>query len=574
MKNLVFTFIILITVSQNITFAQWSSNAAVNLMVCDTAGEQILPKLAITSDGGCYIGWFDQRNGSYAVYLQKLNAQGIKQFPDYGLLISNNPQSSSLVDWDLAVDDSNCCVLAFTDTRAGSSINPYAYRISPTGQFLWGANGITLTDSANVYQANPKVIITSDGNIVIPWQYNNKIAMVKLNKAGTKLWGSTPLMVTGNPSTGEKFNYPIGVKSDNGSIILYWIGYTGSFISPSNYKTYTQKYSSTGTILWGNPQDTIWSLGSAQGTYQPQIFSDGNNGAIYVWQSYIAGPTNCYVQRKNSSGQIQFPANGVTVADVNTDLRFAPSASYMPSTGETYVFWQEKNSTQSQIGLYGQKFASDGTKLWPSTGFVFKALDVNSFSYMSTYSRDTSVMVYYVESITGGTNGLVKAFKINRSGTFLWGSGSIIIPGSSVSSKSRLSVGVNQNNMSILAFGDGRNDANGIYAQNINYNGTFGPLTGITNTNNSTPDKFALHQNYPNPFNPYSVIKFKIKDSRFVTLKVYDGLGREIKSLVKDNLNAGEYEVTFDGSNLPSGLYFYKLTAGDYSEVKKMMLVK
>lgn len=571
MKKYLLLAIIILTAG--FASAQWSSNSTLNTLVCDTTGEQILPKIGITSDGGCYIGWFDNRSGSYTVYLQKLNSQGVKQFPAPGLLISNNSQSSSLVDWDLAVDDSDCCVLAFTDTRAGSSINPYAYRISPTGQFLWGANGIALTDSVNVYQANPKVIVTSDGNIVIPWQYNNKIGMVKLNKAGTKLWGSTPIMVIGNTATNEKFNYPIGIKSDNGSIILYWIGYTGSFISPSNYKTYTQKFSSSGTIQWGNPQDTIWSLGSAQGTYQPQIFPDGNNGAIYVWQSYVTGPTNCYVQRKNSAGQIQFPVNGVAVADANTDLRFAPSACYMPSTQETYVFWQEKNSLQSQIGLYGQKLSSDGTKLWPGTGFIFKPMDGNSFNSLWSLSKDTSVIVYYTELVTTG-GGFIKSFKINRSGTFLWGGGSIITPGSNPSGKGRMVVGMNQNKMSIIAFGDGRNDAGGIYAQNINYDGTFGAPTGIVNTGTQTPEKYALYQNYPNPFNPNTTIKFQISNNSFVSLKIYDLLGREIATLVNKNLNAGTYEVNFNGENFSSGMYFYKITSGNFTDVKKLVLIK
>jgi hypothetical protein len=580
-KFLFFIFILFLVFINTKINAQWSSNPAVNLTICDTTGEQVQPKLGITSDGGCYIGWFDNRGGSYAVYLQKLNAQGVKQFPANGLLISNNPQSSSTVDWDLAVDDSDCCVLAFTDTRVTSSINPYAYRISPTGQFLWGANGIALTDSVNVYQANPKVIVTSDGNFVIPWQYNNKIGMVKLNKAGTKLWGSVPLMVIGNPGIGEKFNYPIGIKSDNGSIILYWIGYTGSFISPSNYKTYTQKFSSTGAIQWGNPQDTIWSLGSAQGTYQPSVYSDGNNGAIYVWQSYIAGPTNCYVQRKNSAGQIQFPVNGATVADVNSDLRFQPSACYMPSTQETYVFWQEKNSLQSMIGVYGQKFSSDGTRLWASTGFIFKPLDANSFAYLCSQTRDTSVMAYYMETITGSANGLIKAFKINRSGTQLWGGGTIITPGSCTSSKGRLSVGVNQNNMSILAFSDGRIDAAGMYAQNVNYNGTFGPPAGIINLGTTNPEKYQLFQNYPNPFNPTTNIKFSIPENGkwntengFVSLKVYDLLGREIATLVNENLKSGSYEVNFNADKYSSGVYFYKLVAGDFMDVKRMMMIK
>jgi hypothetical protein len=571
MKN--YFILIVFVLLSSFASAQWSSNSATNLTICDTTGEQILSKIGITSDGGCYIGWFDQRNGSYAVYLQRLNAQGVKQFANNGLLISNNSQSTSLVDWDLAVDDSDCCILAFTDERAVSGvINPYAYRISPTGQFLWGTNGIALTDSTSVYQANPKVIITSDGNIVIPWQYNNKIGMHKFNKAGTKLWGSTPLMVIGSTSINEKFNYPIGVKSDSGSIILYWIGYTGSYISPSNFKTYTQKFSSTGTRLWGNTQDTIFSLGSAQGTYQPQIFSDGNNGAVYVWQSYITGTTNCYVQRKSSTGVLSFPVNGSMVGVTNGSLRFAPAASYMSSTGETFVFWQQKNSLQSLIGVYGQKFSSTGDRLWGDTGIVFKPLDENSFSALSIYATDTCVLAYYCESTTGSTNGLIKAFKTTRSGTMLWG-GSIVTPSSCSSSKSKLVAKINQNKMSILSFNDGRSDI-GIYAQNINYDGTFGTPSGVINTGNSSPDKYILFQNYPNPFNPTTNIKFQIPANNFVTMKIYDVLGKEVATLVNENLKSGTYEVNWNATKYSSGVYFYKIISDGYSEIKRMMLVK
>jgi hypothetical protein len=563
--------------------AQWSTNPAINLTICDTTGEQVLPKIARTTDGGCYIGWFDSRSSGYAVYLQKLDINGNKLFPPNGLLISNNPQSTSLVDWDLAVDDSNCCVLAFTDTRAGSSINPYAYRISPSGQFLWGANGIALTDSVTVYQANPKVIVTSDGNFVIPWQYNNKIAMQKITKAGTKPWGSVPIMAIGNPSINEKFNYPTGVQSDAGSIILYWIGYTGSFISPGNYKLYTQKYSSAGTGLWGTPQDTIWNLGNAQGFYQPSVYSDGNNGAVYVWQSFLTGPTVCYVQRKNSAGQIQFPVNGSAVTTTGaTMLNFAPSASYMPSTGETYVFWQRKNSLQSLIGVYGQKFSPNGTRLWADSGAVFKSLDQNSFASLNVITRDSNVYVYYAEILSGSTNGLIKAFKSDRNGVIGWG-GSILTPGSYTGEKGRMTVTMNTAGMSMLAFSDSRIDAYGMYAQNINPNGSFGPPVGITPIGNIIPSKFELEQNYPNPFNPVTKIKFSITALSFpnapignpaTVLRVYDILGREIRTLVNENLQPGTYEVTFDAGNISSGIYFYKLSSGVFSDIKRMLLVK
>ena len=97
---------------------------------------------------------------------------------------------------------------------------------------------------------------------------------------------------------------------------------------------------------------------------------------------------------------------------------------------------------------------------------------------------------------------------------------------------------------------------------------------GIKNISSSVPDKFVLEQNYPNPFNPGSIIRFKIKESGFVNLKVFDAAGKGISTLVNENLKPGEYETTFDGSKLSSGIYFYRLTAGDFAETRKMLLVK
>ena len=85
---------------------------------------------------------------------------------------------------------------------------------------------------------------------------------------------------------------------------------------------------------------------------------------------------------------------------------------------------------------------------------------------------------------------------------------------------------------------------------------------------------FKLNQNYPNPFNPSTQISYQLQSSVFVTLKVYDILGREVKTLVHKYQNAGSYSVQFDASNLPSGAYFYKLDAGTYHNIKKLLLLK
>ncbi|MDE3057243.1 MAG: phosphodiester glycosidase family protein [Bacteroidota bacterium] len=91
---------------------------------------------------------------------------------------------------------------------------------------------------------------------------------------------------------------------------------------------------------------------------------------------------------------------------------------------------------------------------------------------------------------------------------------------------------------------------------------------------NSLPSSFTLFQNYPNPFNPATHLRFTIADVRFVTLKVYDVLGREVATLVNEQKSPGTYEVQFDGSRLSSGVYFYRLTAGNFVDTKKFVLMK
>ncbi|MBK9331774.1 MAG: T9SS type A sorting domain-containing protein [Ignavibacteria bacterium] len=83
-----------------------------------------------------------------------------------------------------------------------------------------------------------------------------------------------------------------------------------------------------------------------------------------------------------------------------------------------------------------------------------------------------------------------------------------------------------------------------------------------------------LYQNYPNPFNPKTTIKFSVSKQGLITLKVFDILGNEVKTLVNDLRNAGEHSVVFDGAGIASGIYFYKLVSGEFAETKRMILLK
>ncbi len=114
----------------------------------------------------------------------------------------------------------------------------------------------------------------------------------------------------------------------------------------------------------------------------------------------------------------------------------------------------------------------------------------------------------------------------------------------------------------------------GFYFDNfrvINYSD--GPV-GITQTGNEIPKHFALMQNYPNPFNPVTKIKFDLPKASFVKITVFDVLGREVSIIANQNMDAGSYETDFNATALPSGVYFYKIEAGEYTQTRKMLLVK
>lgn len=99
-------------------------------------------------------------------------------------------------------------------------------------------------------------------------------------------------------------------------------------------------------------------------------------------------------------------------------------------------------------------------------------------------------------------------------------------------------------------------------------------ITNVRQTTNSAAELFQLRQNYPNPFNPSTVISYQLASPNYVTLKVYDVLGREVSILVAGRQSAGSHSVTFNAAMLPSGVYFYRLQAGAYAETKKLTLLR
>lgn len=99
-------------------------------------------------------------------------------------------------------------------------------------------------------------------------------------------------------------------------------------------------------------------------------------------------------------------------------------------------------------------------------------------------------------------------------------------------------------------------------------------VTGIEEERTEVPNEFLLTQNYPNPFNPLTTFEYQVPELTFVNIKIYNVLGHELRTLVNEEQNAGSYKINFEAGNLPSGVYFYRIQAGDFINTKKMLLLK
>ncbi len=575
MKSTLLTILLLLTGN---VFAQWTSDPNSNTLICNVNNAQLLPKIAHTSTGETYITWFDGRSGNLDVYLQKLDINGNAQFATNGLLISSNPQNSWIGDYDIEVDAGDNLIITFSDRRGAgggdTTINPYAYKISPSGTFLWGPNGIALSNVTATYQLWPKVSIASDGNLFFTWweqlDTTSSIMTQRVSPNGNLLWAQ-PVKISPAPS--DKNIYPNNAPSDNGSVLVSWCFGPqggGSFV-PDIKTIFVRKLDSTGAAVW---TDSIFSKNTPDipPYVVPHVVPDGNGGAYFSWMySRNLNVLTSGVQRISSSGTLSFPPNGVDVSTDSNLNQVEPNIG-VDQSGNIYAFWLGSNMNQNAYGLFGQKISPAGTRLWTDTGKTFIPLtsaEAPINILVNTNGNDVYV-TYVLDTI--GNKDRIEGYRLDNDGNVIWGPKGI----STLLSEKSDMVGYNRDGAAVYTWMDNRGtmaQGSGIWAQSINSSGILGTV-GVSITSSQVPDKYSLGQNYPNPFNPTTNIRFEIPVKGFVKLAVYDMLGREVKTLVNKELNAGSYNAELSGGDLTSGIYFYTLNAGDFSETKRMVLIK
>jgi hypothetical protein len=552
----------LVLAAFSISLAQWSSDPAVNLSVADGTGDQVQAKVAPTPDGGCYISWFDALANGFDVRIQKLDSGGNEVFPHNGVLVADRSFSWTQ-DYGLDVDSSGNALLVFRDDRwTGEQIT--AAKVSPTGMLLWGPSGVQLTNTTG-YVAAPKIAGTGDGAAVVAWTEDSDVRLQRLAADGSPVWASDVVLT---PTVGT---YSASDMHDAGTdVILSIVHVTGAYYAPKHLKA--QKLDSMGSLLWGTDPVAVFDGGSLQFGNYPEFVPDGSGGAVFSWYDTASLQLQCYAQRILADGTEAFPHNGTAVSTNSTRIRVSPSAALDGAANETFVFWEEQDSSQSQSGVYGQKLDASGVRQWGSDGILVVPVGSDQNTQIRCVTEASGAFVFWVQS---GGLGLDTLY-----GARLDGAGTIDIPrfdvASALNDKSKLAIGRSTAGFTVLAWQDDRVDAGDVFAQNVNADGSLGtPWVGVGGDELAGHAAF-LSAPWPNPTGGTTQIMCSAPGRQGNRLEVYDVSGRLIRTL---SAGSDDRLETWDGCDaggrrVPGGVYFLLLRGATTTDVTKVTVIR
>lgn len=452
----------------------WPDDPLLNLAICTHAGEQTVPKIAATSDGGCYVGWHDNMSGNYDIYLQRLSGDGVPQWAENGLLISNHPQESWITDWDLTVDGEDHCLIAINDIRSGGDWDIYGYRISPAGEFMWGANGIVISDNAN-FEAEPRVVATSGGGVVFAWMEESGAGYVanlrKVTSAGADVW--TPHTISLSGTYG--ITIPRIAPAENDGVILQYLIPQGSGMYAQRY-IYTQKYDSLGQPQWTAGGVLISNAGGISSWMKPNLISDGMGGMYSFWyDTHDQNRHHVYVQHVDAAGTPLWTQNGVQTSLSSEELQMSHALAAQDGGG-VIVFYQVTNSGQTQDGLGGQRISAAGERLWGANGINFRPLGSPQTVGASVLPQEDGAILVFNEHVSVGANDKrIRALRVDLTGSPVW-EGTFRELSTAQSDKLGLVAAVNSFDQVLAAWRDDRSGSGDIYLQNVNPDGTLGDL--------------------------------------------------------------------------------------------------
>jgi hypothetical protein len=378
------------------------------------------------------------------------------------------------------------------------------------------------------------------------WANGTKVgANFVVNDDGTSVPKSQPDIAVGN----------------DGSSVIVWVDERAT-----KKQIYLQRYNSSGLAVGGN--QFVADASGAVESFSPHVGVRSDASFVVSFLSIIGGHQELFIQRFNASGaavgdlhMLDVDTSQVQILDADIFVHDSKGAFYIAtiqtSTSGSVVKWH-------RYGFTGN-FELGNIQVSDVTGANFGELRMDG-------DVDDGIVVAWSDSRSGVRRGY---FQMLREDGFHIGSNTPVSTVSSPFLEKHPAVTLN-NGFVFCLWVDNRNAGRG-FDVFLNYHQY--TATDVGDVNVSLPKQFDLEQNFPNPFNPQTVIRYDLRKAETVTLVIYNTLGQQVRTLVDDYQTAGSHTVTWDGTSstaspVSSGIYFYRLKTRDYSETRKMTLLK
>ncbi|NOS86512.1 MAG: T9SS type A sorting domain-containing protein [Ignavibacteria bacterium] len=462
-------------------------------------------------------------------------------------------------------------------------------KYSKTGDLIWSRNFSTNVSSSE-YPGS--LVIDRNSNIYVCSSNSNKIVIIKFDSTGNVIWV--------NKFSRGNYAYYTSIDLDVNMNVYVAGDFEGGIV--------ILKYDIDGRLLW-QKQILDVSITSFQ-----LLKLDKSSNVIITYYKYLSFDDIVVVKftsqgdslwaRIYNSGNYDHPYD--IDFDSNNNIYVLGESDGSPFSYNNYLFvlikydssgnqkWIRKYDGNGLGRNYPVKVRTDklgnifvtGSAFYSNLGYDFTLIKYNSFGdsiWVSRFNDQGNDNDFVSSIIVDNYNDIyslgysknsdssyrLTTLKYNQNGMLVWSQHqnsfhySSIIPDASI---------IIDSNYSIYVLGGLRSLNTDIDLMTIKYS----QLIGINPISTEVPSKYTLHQNYPNPFNPSTKIKFEIPAGvvDIARICVYDILGKEVRSIINENLKPGIYEAEFNAADLPSGVYFYKLSAGGFIDTKKMILVK
>jgi hypothetical protein len=426
----------------------WLENG---VAICTATNDQSDPILASDGNGGAIVIWYDMRGGNSDIYAQRINSNGVALWNLNGVAICTeiHDQFSPQV----TADGQGGAIIAWYDTRSDTG-DIYAQRVNSAGVPLWTTNGVAVCTAPN-RQSDPMLVSDGNGGAIIAW-FDNRgtnplVYTQRINASGTPVWlhDGVPICAT----TANQYAPQLVADGQGGAIVAWYDGRSDAG------DIYVQRIDQAGTLKWDAAGVAICTAANDQS--DPQLVSDGRNGAIIAWYDHRAVNPQIYAQHVDQDGMPKWVANGVAVCASGYN-QYSPQL-ITDGNGGAIVAWYDARNDAADI--YAQHLDDQGALKWAVDGVATcRAANNQSDPMLAPDGKGGAVLAWY-DDRTGNPD--IYAQWLNSEGTAGWTDGGAGICTNPLGQYSPKLVTDGQGG-AIVAWYDARNGGNtDIYAQRI-----------------------------------------------------------------------------------------------------------